>query len=149
MSGRLGTLADIIGPTAPHSSVASGHWGLWAVSLAAVGLGALVITLWVRSKETRCLRRRVRRLRRRYRAGHLSERETAYQLARELGRTLRMKRITVSVPPPRLASADTVRWEQFVARLDALRYQPGDGNARHGDIEALLTWVQGLPGGWL
>lgn len=148
MSGRLRTLADIIGPAAPRGPASPEHWGLLALWLVAVSLAAVALTLWVRSTEMRRLRRRVRGLKREHRAGRLSERETAYRLASELARALRMTRITVGVPPPQLASSEIVRWEEFVGQLDMLRYQPGTGEQRHGDIGALLAWVQGGFAGW-
>jgi len=140
MNGRLGTLADIIGPTAPPASSAAGHGpAVAAVALTLVVLAAIV--LWIRTRRSRQARRRLRRLRHDYRSGRLAGRAMAYRVAHELASAFRVRQVRAGEVPAALRPADHARWVELVTRLDALRYRP-DAVVDRDETARLVGWVQ-------
>ena len=141
MNGRLGALADIIGPTAPPASSAAAHGPARAIIVTLTLVMLTMIVLWMRTRRSRRTRRRLRRLRHDYRSGRLAGREMAYQVAQEMASAFGVRQVRAGEVPAALGPADHARWVELVTRLDALRYRP-DAVVDRDETARLVGWVR-------
>jgi hypothetical protein len=115
--------------------------------IAVLGVILGVARWWLKNKNRRRTLRGLRRLQRDFSAGRVTARALAYAVAAELQRYLKTNRLHAH--HPRAARDDTQRaaWRSFVARLDTLRYQPGN-NPDPAQLDALVrdaaSWARRL-----
>lgn len=142
MAEPSGMLADIVEPAAPLAPTADGT--AWLLLLAGL-LAALGAVWWWRGRRRRRALGQLVGLRRAYRSGSLTGRETAYLLAELLRQHSRLARLAADAPPAGWRERGRTDWNGFVLRLDLLRYSPEDAGGT-GDIEKLFsqaeTWLR-------
>jgi hypothetical protein len=132
-------LVDIIGPSAPPPAVSE-----VASALPTLGLLLLAASLavwWWRGRQRRRAVQQLKKLHQSFRSGALSGHDAAYQIASALRRQLKLVRLATGMPPRHLPEQDRANWDDFVQRLDQLRYPPGSAQEA-ATIDALFGQAQ-------
>jgi len=131
----LTRLADIEPPLPPAD-----HTGLVILlGLLAVGLAMLGVGCWRRyySPRGRALRKLAQQ-KAILASANVDCRQLAYQLATLLRLGLGLPRLPAELPPHGRLAALQARWQDFVSRLDRLRYATAD-NDNQAELERLFA----------
>jgi len=134
-------LADIVEPV-QAATQGSQDWLILVATLVIIISVLAVVYWWLQSTSRRRTLRRLRRLRHDFVAGRVTSRALAYAVALELRSCLQIQRLGTTHPVLARDEPQRSAWHSFVARLDTLRYQPGN-ELDPAQVDALLREAAG------